>query len=192
MAMQESHDKQETPPATGAPALSPAGRARRRLATAGVAASGVLLTVASQPGMACDICRSPSGFLSGALQSQHLRNTVCSGRSPVYWKGNDNWPNRIAKTTKFSTIFSCTSANRSYKDATLQQMLAGQSFDNHKIGQYLAAAYLNVQAKLSSFQNLLMLQTIWQEYQTKGYYAPIAGKKWYAYDIAFYLSGTMS
>jgi hypothetical protein len=190
--MHESSDPQQAPPPAGVPALSPAGQARRRLATAGVAASGVLLTVASQPGMACDICRSPSGFLSGALQSQQVPKTVCSGRSPSYWKRSANWPNHLAKTTKFSALFPCNSAFGSYKNATLQQMLSGQSFDNQKIGQYLVAAHLNVLAKLSSFQNLPMLQNIWKEFQARGYYAPVAGKRWYAYDIAFYLSGTMS
>lgn len=31
------------------------------------------------------------------------------------------------------------------------------------------------------------IKTIWHEYATKGYYAPMAGVKWYAEDIVNYL-----
>lgn len=170
---------------------APASPARRRFGKAGFVASGVLLTVNSTPGMACDICASPSGSLSGGLQSQSPRATVCAGRLPAYWKAHGSWPTGVSKTGSFESVFHCGPAYRAYAAVSLQNILTQQSFDTNAVGMHLVAAYLNVKAGLSSFQTDAMLKKIWSELQAKGYYAPIAGKKWYAYDIAVYLSGTM-
>jgi hypothetical protein len=171
--------------------LTPAGEKRRRFTRAGIAASGVLMTVASQPGMACDICATPSGSLSGGLQSHRGPAPVCAGRAPTYWKGSSNWPRGCSKTAKFGSVFACSGAYSSYANVTMQNMLTHQSFDTNSIGMYMVAAYLNVAAGLSSFQTTAMLQTMWKELQSAGYYAPTAGTKWHNYDVAAYLSGTM-
>ena len=67
----------------------------------------------------------------------------------------------------------------------------GELGHRHGIGRHLMACYLNVQAGLSSFQTVPMLQRIWLEYQTKGYYMPTAGVRWDGAKIVEYLQGTM-
>jgi hypothetical protein len=186
-----NHETPQLPPAPSGEALSAGGATRRRFAKAGFVASGVLMTVASQPGMACDICATPSGSLSGGLQSHRGKAPTCSGRMPSYWKATSSWPKGCSKTTKFGSIFSCTGSYAMFANVTLQNILVGQSFDTNGVAMYTAAAYLNVLAGLSSFQTTPMLQNMWKELHAKGYYTPTAGKKWYNYDVANYLSGTM-
>jgi len=63
---------------------------RRKLTGAALGVSAVF-TLASRPVLA-NVCRSPSGFVSGNL-SQHGAPLTCSGRSPGYWKeAPDEWP----------------------------------------------------------------------------------------------------
>jgi hypothetical protein len=189
----EAIDASKAAAATGAGTvgLPPQGAARRRFARAGVAASGVLLTLHSQPGMACDICTTPSGFLSGGLQSFRGAKPVCAGRSPGYWKTH-SWPTGTSKTALYTKLFACSSANaRTYGKATQAGILDPKAWDTHGIGRHLVACYLNVKAGLSTFQNMAMLQRIWNEYQTKGYYTPTAGVRWDGAKIVEYLQGTM-
>mgnify|MGYP000274083302 CR=1 FL=1 len=58
---------------------------RRRLTGAGLAGSGVLLTLASRPVLANGVCLSPSGFQSGNLSRPNQGYTPCGGRTPGYW-----------------------------------------------------------------------------------------------------------
>jgi hypothetical protein len=105
-----NHEQQDgTPTAPAAipaiPPLSPRGAARRRLA--GVGASGVLMTVASNHALAALVCKSPSGALSGNLNSQSP-NVVCEGVSPGYWKSHpESWPSEVKTTDLFSKYFAC-------------------------------------------------------------------------------------
>jgi len=71
---------------------------RRRFTKAGVAVSGVLLTLASRPSLGAGgglggggVCKSPSGFMSGNVSS-HGNEQYCSGRTPGYWSNHYNWP----------------------------------------------------------------------------------------------------
>src|SRR3569832_2147693 len=64
---------------------------RRRLAGAALGVSAYF-TLASRPVLATDQCMSPSGAVSGNL-SQHGTPTLCSGRTPGYWKTHSgSWP----------------------------------------------------------------------------------------------------
>lgn len=64
---------------------------RRRLAGAALGVSAIF-TLASRPVLATDQCMSPSGAVSGNL-SQHGTPTLCSGRTPGYWKTHSgSWP----------------------------------------------------------------------------------------------------
>lgn len=58
---------------------------RRRLTGAGLAGSGVLLTLVSRPVLANSVCLSPSGFQSGNLSRPQQGFTPCGGRTPGYW-----------------------------------------------------------------------------------------------------------
>ncbi|TWI46037.1 hypothetical protein IP92_03470 [Pseudoduganella flava] len=189
MATEQQHDAPAGEP--GEANLSPEGTARRRFTRAGVAASGVLLTLHSQPGMACEICTTPSGYLSGGLQSFRGPQPVCAGRSPGYWKTH-SWPGGTNKTQLYAKVFACNSLNtKTYGAVTQAGILETKSWDRYGIGRHLMACYLNVKAGLSTFQTVPMLQRIWNEYQAKGYYTPTAGVRWDGAKIVEYLQGTM-
>jgi len=76
-------------------ACSPAqsvDESRRRFGKSGLAASGVILTLASRPVLAGWECLSPSGFQSGNVSS-HGQPALCSGRTPGYWQApGKQWP----------------------------------------------------------------------------------------------------
>jgi len=69
--------------------LSAKGAARRRFTRAGAAASGVLLTLHSQPGMAAVVCAGPSGFQSGLISARPNDPGACAGKSPGAWKNTE-------------------------------------------------------------------------------------------------------
>lgn len=190
MATEQQPDATAGEPGTAN--LPPNGAARRRFTRAGVAASGVLLTLHSQPGMAVEVCTTPSGSLSGGLQSFRGPPPVCAGRSPGYWKTH-SWPVGCNKAQLYAKIFACNAVTaRTYGSCTQGAILDPQKFDKNGIGRHLMACYLNVKAGLSTFQDVPMLQRIWNEYQSKGYYAPTAGVQWDGTKIVEYLRGTMS
>lgn len=184
---QPDADTGPTDPAT----LTPRGAARRRFTRAGVAASGVLLTLQSQPGMACEVCTTPSGYLSGGLQSFRGAKPVCAGRNSRYWASH-GWPTGCAKEALFTKVFACgASTSKTYGSSTQLAIIQGKSWDANGIGRLLMACYLNVRAGISTFQTVPMLQKIWSEYQSKGYYTPTAGVRWNGAQIANYLQRTM-
>jgi hypothetical protein len=180
-------------PSAAAATMSARGAMRRRFAKAGIGATGVVLILASQPGMAADICTSPSGSLSGGLKSHHGPAPVCAGLSPGYWKNHTSWPGGISNTTKFGSIYPCNRRYaRTYGVTTCITMLDHQSFDESNLAMHLVAAYLNVLSGRVSFQTIESLRAIWNEWQTKGYYTPSAGVQWNSAQIVVYLSGTMA
>jgi len=177
-------------PDTDPAPLSPQGQSRRRFTRAGTVASGVLLTLHGQPGMAAEVCTTASGSLSGGLQSFRGAKPTCAGRSPGYWK-NSSWPGGCDKSTPFSRVFACDARNfKSYGGVTLSAILVPKSFDKFGIGRHLVACWLNVKGGLSTFQTERQLQAIWNEYQASGYYTPTAGVRWDGGRIAEYLQST--
>lgn len=79
----------ETPPA--AAQNDTVDQSRRRLAGVALGVSAVF-TLASRPVLAADQCMTPSAAVSGNL-SQHGTPTLCSGRTPGYWKTHpESWP----------------------------------------------------------------------------------------------------
>lgn len=191
-------DNQHHDPATGAEG-APRSPGRRRFASTGIKASGVILTLASPPGMAA-VCKSPSGSLSGNLRSSPGQQAVvCSGLSPGYWKNwTDSWPagcyatsspNRPA--TLFASVFP-NGGTKTYQTGTMLEVLNcnQQGEDPHNLGAHLVAAFLNVKSAKISYLTVASLKTIWYELGTYGYYTPMAGKKWYAKEVADYLAST--
>ncbi|KQV79050.1 hypothetical protein ASD15_20505 [Massilia sp. Root351] len=207
MANSEQHngDNGATPPpsaasgtAAEAGAAKPAfaGAARRRFATKGAAAVGAILTVKSQPGMACSICHSPSGFASGNLNSRAPEAVVCEGLSPGYWKNHTgSWHSSCAPSMKFQRRFNCSSSSGFYNKSMLT-MLSHQDCDQDNVAMHIVAAYQNALKGYTSFLKPDRVQAIWNEYwrtggSGRGYYTPMAGKKWYGPQIVAYLRGTM-
>lgn len=179
--------------------LGQRGAARRRFARAGAGATGVLLTLASHPGMACSVKVGPSGWQSvltatnKGIKLSHIPDGYSVGIPPNKWSPGSGWPCSTTKT--FGQVFSCTNANATCRDGTLKAHCGGTvkvTGDKQKICQLLSAAYLNVLSGRSPFLTQASLQAIWSEYQSKGTYTPMAGvKAWNAVTIVAYLTGTM-
>lgn len=181
---------------------TPSNPNRRRFASAGAKASGVILTLASTPGMGATMCKSPSGSLSGSLQSNHGTQTVvCNGVSPGYWKNwPDQWPPSCYPTTTaqhkatlFASIFPYGWTDL-YRTGTLMDVLVSNdpAQDPYNLGMHLVAAFLNVKSNPPkiNFFTVTTLKNMWHDLYTYGYYQPVAGKKWYAADVAKYLMST--
>lgn len=185
-------------PAVHASGLSAKGAKRRRLARAGAGATGVLLTLHSQPGMACTYCGlTASAAMSvmganraGTAVSHHVQNTTCNGLPPVKWCSGVRWPRGCYPNAAFHNYFTCSSGSEYYK-LSCEQVLSGASCDSSRMGQYVMAAYLNVVSGRTNFMTVESLQALWNEWKSKGYYEPMAGQRWYANDIVGYLYGTM-
>jgi hypothetical protein len=161
---------------------------RRRFGKSGVAASGVLLTLASRPVLGAEVCKSPSGFLSGNL-STHGGPAICEGRSPGYWKNQTSWPIANRFTCKFSSVFTCRPRSP-YAPITMLNLLSPQDFDSSNLGMHLVAAYLNAMEGWTPFLTVERIQSMFSEWQATGYFSPTAGVNWSAAEIVDYLKRT--
>ena len=204
MATEDRHPR-ETDPVAATPvddvppaaSLSAKGAARRRFTRVGAGAAGVVLTLHSQPGMACTYCGiSASAAVSAVGQkkaigtlSHHGPAPVCNGIRPSEW-ANAFWPKGCSKSDLFSHHFACKYGS-DYAKATCGSIITGAGCDTSKMAQYMLAAYLNVLSGRVNFISIETLRAVWNEWVANGYYAPMAGQKWYANDIVGYLYGTM-
>lgn len=164
------------------------GESRRRFTKSGLAVSGVLVTLASRPVLGSEVCKSPSGFLSGNL-STHGTPPVCAGRSPGYWKNHSSWP--INRNTRFSNVFGCN-PHSPYATITMLDLLTHQDFDTNNLGMHLVAAYLNAISGWTPFLNVETIKSMFTEWQAQGYFSPTATVHWSAAQIVDYLTQTQS
>ncbi|RJG23245.1 hypothetical protein [Massilia cavernae] len=185
---QQPEKPQQTAPAQPAASISSRGAARRRFARAGLGVSGALVTITSRATMTCEICKPPSGSLSGGLTSHHGPPPVCEGRSPGYWQTHSYWP--CSPTITFGSIFSCAQSSK-YYNCSIKDILDPKQWDKDAIGRHMVATYLNIISGKISFLTVIQLQNIWNDLYRRGYYNPTAGVKWYAADVVTYLKGTM-
>lgn len=178
--------------------LSAKGASRRRFARAGAGASGVILTLTSQPGMASLVCASPSGSLSGTYASHHNKSEKCCGVSPGYWKthhsewpGGDTFGNSLFKLT-----FPCSSTTALLKTSTCFDVVDPQAVpkgaDPDNVAMHIMATLLNVRSGKITFLTELQVKAIWQSYATTGTYTPSAGVTWNGAQIVAYLTSTMT
>lgn len=120
---------------------------RRRFTTAGLAASGVVMTLASRPVLGATTTAaalSPSGW-SSANASRNGPNgiPVPLGYSPGYWKNHtDSWPAGTATTQKYRAVFKVCTAPFSSAHYTLLDALVPQIV-NDEFGRLIVCAYLN-------------------------------------------------
>jgi hypothetical protein len=181
--------------------LSAKGAARRRFTRTGAAASGVLLTLHSQPGMAAIVCATPSGHASAMVSARNPDALSCSGRSPGVWlqalepRGkNHNTPGHVAwpidPDKKFGSVFTTSKA---IGQASFETVLGNNDpvFDPDNLGAHIGAAYLNVLSGRSTFQTELMLVNIWNNLRDYGVFQPTAGVNWDGKAVVEYLSSTM-
>ncbi len=187
-------------------ARSTAGR--RRFLGTGVKATPFVLTLASQPALGVT-CFTPSRSLSkNTSLSQAAKNGNCTGaESPGNYAAQQDaagnayhWPSSVKPTDPFHPFFEMgnsdgvTKFTKVVKNKTVSMTL-GEALMVNAPGQvhfHIIAAYLN---KLGGNGAVIpdvvitvgVIQTIWKEYATLGYYAPVAGVKWFAADIVNYL-----
>lgn len=190
--------------------LSAHGAARRRFTRAGAAASGVLLTLHSQPGMAgAAACTTPSGFHSLTYGSHNPRVTTCSGLSPGIWTqsltergGKGNTPGHVKwpvdpDSTKFNHWFVCgpdTAQTLGLDSTSLRVVLENNQswFDPNNLGRHMVAAYLNFLSNRSPVPTANTLVLIWNALRDHGEYIPNAGATpWDVEQVKAYLRSTM-
>ena len=197
-----------------APKLKPA-KGRRRFLGAGAAATPVLMSIASQPALGATCFTRSRSLSKNTSISQQGKYGECSGVSPGNYKTQTNpqspaynWPAAPTPSTKFHPLFS-----GSYFTATLKAPATGTRIltllevlslpklpadvqtapsDPSKLAKHLIAAYLNVQKGLipAVVLDSTKVLNIWAERQSKGYFEPMAGVKWYDAEIVIYLKST--
>jgi hypothetical protein len=195
VAIQDQHDARgasDLAASSGGQGLGAKGASRRRFAKAAGAGAGVILTLASQPGMATEVCASPSQSLSLAHSGKPGAIVACSGRSPGYWKNNEAWPGGVDRnSTLFGAVFSCGYGS-DYAKTTMLKMCSPCDFDKFELGAHITATYLNVLSGLINFLTLQDVKDIWYEVSHSGVYKPSAGVIWQPYQLVDYLKKTMS
>jgi hypothetical protein len=193
---QPSGAGQEPNKSQAAAGLDARGAARRRFTGAGAKLSGVILTLASQPGMAAtgQVVTTPSGFTSAHWNS-HSPGSTFIGRSPGYWRNHpDAWGKYLNKDAQFGSVFWC---NNGLQTCTMMTVVAhldpARSIDRYNVASHIVATLLNVRSGLIKVLTEEKVLAIWNEYSTKGYFTPQAGAKpWYGPDIVVYLKSTMA
>lgn len=183
-----NHEQQDgqadLPPVPAAAQLTPKGASRRRIAGLGV--SGVLMTVASNNAMAALVCKSPSGALSGNLNSQAPGSASCEGRSPGYWK-NHSWPAEVNRNDMFTQYFPCSGE---LSTLTCKQVLTTQD-DKYNVAMHIMATYLNVCSGKIGFLTRQAVKDMWSEYNLNRSYTPAVGATaWSGEELVAYLSST--
>jgi hypothetical protein len=194
----EEHNKQVAPP----PRRSEEDlrRGRRRLLQGGLGAAPLLMTLASRPVLGATQCYTCSAY--GSMPSSGATTAYCSGRTPEYWGSAQNfgqWPplyypvNTTGPGTVQATRFNQVFSPSPYPVPTtcLEVLQMGNGPPNG-VCRHLVAAVFNVQKGFVPVLSLQVLQTIWFEYRSTGYFAPTAGVRWYDAEIVEYLRSTMS
>lgn len=143
-------------------------------------------------------CTHPAGDWSTAGR--------CPGVCDDPNKCNDwtQWHDTVTYVAhKFKDDFNCTGnlkhlksykpANSwTYKDYSLMQVMhLDGNKDPYQLGGHLCAALLNALSGKNAYPNADQVRRIAYEYDTMGYYEPVANVKWYAEDIVQYLQSTM-
>lgn len=175
-------------PAT-APALTAQGAARRRMA--GLGLSGVVLTVASNNALADMVCKSPSGALSGNLNS-HSPKTTCDGRSPDWWLKNKTiWPANVNPGDLFMQHF--PTATQPLANKTLEQLLKQHGSDQDGVAMHMVATYLNVRSERITFLTRQSVIDMYARWQRDHAYVPAPGADpWSGAELAAYLADTQA
>lgn len=201
----ENKDEMQNPQVLASSAadapLSAKGMKRRRFARASAGATGVLLTLHSQPGMACTFCGiSMSSAVSAIGQNKQIGTLShrgptgrCSGVMPQVWADQKSWPGTgCDPDTPMKNYFNCRGNSAAYADVKVGTILAGATCDKGvDMGKFMMAAYLNVAAGLVTFISIGALRDVWDEWSLKGVYEPMAGQSWKPVEIVYYLRGTM-
>lgn len=158
---------------------SPVDQSRRRFAAAGVAATGMMATLASRPVLGAATCTagvSPSAWCSGNASAGHGA-TGQFGHMPAYWINNPaDWPSDVTPNTPYKSIFA------SQQTGSLKFLEALSGTDLQKA---TACAYLNALKGLTPYLTTLQIVPM-----ATGSYSPFAGTTWDSNTIVSYLNAT--
>lgn len=193
------------PPVQGLTDTAVPKTGRRRFLGVGAGAAPALLTLASQPALGVT-CFTPSRSLSRntSISQQGKYGDCLRAESPGNYqaqqdpsKGAYHWPTSVPPSTPFHPLFYgqrfMTGAGAARRSMTLGEVLNLQgNEDPEKVAKHLIGAYLNIHggngavipANVLTAANVL---TIWQEWETKRYYEPVAGVQWGGTQIKNYL-----
>ena len=188
--------------------------ARRRFTKSGLAASGVILTLASRPVLANNVCKSPSGFLSGNVSS-HIEQ-LCTANYPSYyannpdvWRGTQYIPGEYKnKETQSADTGSTSSTTNLNSSKEIDKWVGGTQYSQafpgssrfpgksmmqvlwmqDPMGQQFVAALLNAALGLTPPLTETKVIDICVEYETRGFFEPTAGVHWYEQDILIYFN----
>ena len=204
-------DKEKNPPVSpdtqtaSVPQLDAKGLARRRFTRAGAGATGIILTLHSQPGMAIGeaVCVSPSGYMSMKPGASASPQQACGyNRSHGYWKTHASaWKGDagIAPEAKFGRLFLCAGKYLGLAKVSLMEIVdpndTVKAIDTNNVAMHTIAALLNARAaRIIGTPSVLpeaRVMEIWDSFVTKGYYSPGAGATpWSGSEIATYLQST--
>ena len=161
---------------------------RRRFTKSGLAASGVLMTLAAQPVLGQTVCTTTSVSVS-ANKSRHP-DQVCNGQSPAFWLAASDWG--AASTipgSQFSTVFKGGTA---YTGMTLHDVLASTD-PTKRLGMYLVAALLNTRSGRTPFLKEVTIKAMYTELLPPSFYFhPNAGVNWDSATVIAYLISTQA
>lgn len=184
---------------------------RRRFLGKGLKAAPFVITLASQPALGAT-CFTPSRSLSKNTSiSQQGKDGEClNAESPGNYKTNQtpgdpayHWPSSVPPSTPFHPLFKEGSSSAhsftlpasgiGFRPMTLGEVLTlGAGQDTNRVAKHLIGAYLNTMGGNGAVipghvMTPLGILSIWSEYVDKGFYEPVAGVKWYATEIKYYL-----
>jgi len=197
----------DMPEVQAVPQLDARGASRRRFTRAATGATGVILTLHSQPGMATygnygGICASPSGFMSIKNASHNPKNSCSYNRSYTFWRDNSkSWKSRCGTRpeTRFVEVFDPRGAYAGLKNCTLLQIVQQgkevRAIDRSFVALQCVTALLNARAsQRAGIPSVLpedQVVRIWDEFSLKGSYKPSgSARPWSGLEIAAYLQTT--
>jgi len=179
------------------PAVAEKAAGRRRLLKLGAGMTPVLMAFASRSAFACHSA-APSAFGSVCNSRPELLQSS-NGRSPGYWKnhtGPNYWPapyysdkittkkGQSIPATTFKSVFCGSGASSPFSsNTTLLEVLESGGGGSKAVARACVAALLNAASGATPSGILSVddvINRIWYEYASKGYYEPIAGIKWYS------------
>jgi len=209
MTQQQGNDSRIIRPAAPEGAVMDAqlpNPSRRRLGKAGIAASGVVLTLGSRSAMAAcsgndKTPRSPSAFAScNNSRGGGAGGEVSTGGSPGYWSnqnGQATWEtikSVVPKNSLFQHHFDCGKASI-YWGKELRAFLPNSGVvvnDPHNLARHFVAALLNCTMHWTDpYLTKAKLLQMYSEWNRTGMFRPGAtAEPWLAPQIVAYLEST--
>lgn len=165
------------------------GMDRRALLKLGAGALPVLMTLSSRSAFACH-STTPSAFGSICASRPDVLKPL-SGKPPSWWANtscHSYWPSHCRPTSgggktaaTFKSIFGTNPPGGTSTTTCLSVLNNGATSGSKGVARACVAAYLNAcNNYTSSVLPSSAVINIWREFNSKTYFEPTAGIKWYA------------